>query len=75
MDCHASHVVAQDPSNVPNIDWLIGEPRANANPDYKANLRCFSGSGCGVKIEHQFLVTSTGLEQLDVYPYDENLVD
>ena len=30
--------------------------------------------GCGVKIEHQFLVTATGLEQLDVYPYDENLL-
>lgn len=31
--------------------------------------------GCGVKIEHQFLVTAKGLEQLDGYPYDENLLN
>lgn len=30
--------------------------------------------GCGVKIEHQFLVTASGLEQLDIYPYDEKLL-
>ena len=30
--------------------------------------------GSGVKIEHQFLVTANGLEQLDDYPYDENLL-
>lgn len=31
--------------------------------------------GSGVKIEHQFLVTADGLEQLDTYPYDNNLLD
>lgn len=30
--------------------------------------------GSGVKIEHQFLVTASGLEQIDTYPYDENLL-
>ncbi|MBC6442169.1 MAG: alcohol dehydrogenase catalytic domain-containing protein [Rhodobacteraceae bacterium] len=31
--------------------------------------------GSGVKIEHQYLVTANGLEQLDDYPYDENLLN